>query len=92
MAKFEGDIILAEEDKSFTMQDSDGNKIPFALLGWAQAEDDTTYLIMQTMDGSMDAAEALVFLKTEDGMELVTDMELVEGIFDGYNNLIDAEA
>ncbi len=88
MAAFHGMIILAEDDKFFTMQDTEGKKIQFALLAWAEAEE-STYLIMQTMDGSMDEGEALVFLKTEDGMELVTDMELVEGIFDAYNRFVD---
>ncbi len=89
MAQFNGEIVMAEEDKVFTMQDENGNKVEFALLGWAQAEDEITYLIMQLLDGSMDEGEALVFLQTEEGMELVTDMELVGGIFDAYNNLID---
>ncbi len=89
MAKFNGEIILAEEDKFFNMQDENGRKIQFALLAWAQEDEDMTYLIMQSMDGSMDEGEALVFLKTEEGMELVTDMELVESIFDAYNSYVD---
>ncbi len=90
MAKFNGEITLAEEDKFFHMQDEIGNKIAFALLGWAQNEDEKTYLIMQTMDGSMDEAEALLFLQTEDGVELVEDLELVESVFDAYNSYIDS--
>ncbi len=90
MAKFNGEIVLAEEDKLFNMQDENGRKIQFALLAWAQEDGDVTYLIMQSVDGTMDEGEALVFLKTEEGMELVTDMELVESIFDAYNSYVDS--
>lgn len=92
MAKFNGEIIMAEEDKVFTMQDENGKKMEFALLCWAQADDEQVYLIMQLLDGSMDEGEALVFLQNGDGMDLVTDMELVGSIFDAYNAIIDAEA
>ncbi len=91
MALFNGEIVMAEEDKVFTMQDENGKKLEFALLGWAQAEEEVTYLIMQLLDGSMDEGEALVFLQTEEGMDLVTDMELVGSIFDAYNALIEEE-
>ncbi len=90
MAKFNGEITLAEEDKFFNMQDENGSKIAFALLGWAQDEDEKTYLIMQTADGSMDEGEALLFLQTEEGMELVDDLEFVESVFDTYNQFIDS--
>lgn len=89
MAKFNGEIVMAEEDKIFTMQDENGNKVEFSLLAWAQAEEEKTYLIMQIMDGSMDEGEALLFLQTEEGMDLVEDMELVEGIFEAYNELVE---
>ncbi len=89
MAAFNGEIVMAEEDKVFTMQDENGKKVEFALLGWAQAEENVTYLIMRILDGSMDEGEALVFLQTQEGMELVTDMELVEGIFNAYNQLLE---
>ncbi len=90
MAKFNGEITLAEEDKLFNMQDANGNKLAFALLGWAQNVDEKTYLIMQTADGSMDEGEALLFLQTEEGMDLVEDLEFVESVFDAYNNYIDS--
>ncbi len=92
MALFCGEIIMAEEDKVFTMQDENGKKMEFALLGWAQADDEKVYLIMQLLDGSMEEGEALVFLQNGEGMDLVTDMELVGSIFDAYNAIIDAEA
>ncbi len=92
MALFRGEIIMAEEDKVFTMQDENGKKMEFALLGWAQADDEKVYLIMQLLDGSMEEGEALVFLQNGEGMDLVTDMELVGSIFDTYNAIIDAEA
>ncbi len=92
MALFRGEIIMAEEDKVFTMQDENGKKMEFALLGWAQADDEKVYLIMQLLDGSMEEGEALVFLQDGEGMDLVTDMELVGSIFDAYNAIIDAEA
>ncbi len=91
MAKFDGEIVMAEEDKFFAMQDENGTKVEFALLAWAQADKDSTYLIMQAMDGSMDEGEALLFLQNEEGMELVEDMELVGDIFDAYNRLLDEE-
>ncbi len=91
MAIFNGEIVLAEEDKSVTMQDAEGRKVPFALLGWAQSMDERTYIIMQTMDGSMNENEALVFLQDGEAVELVTDMELVESIFDAYNHMLGEE-
>ncbi len=91
MAKFNGEIVMAEEDKIFTMQDENGNKVELSLLAWAQAEEEKTYLIMQIMDGSMDESEALLFLQTEEGMDLVEDMELVGEVFDAYNNIVDVQ-
>ncbi len=91
MAQFDGEIVLAEEDKTFIMQDDEGKEFPFALLGWAQSMDERTYLIMQSIDGSMDESEALVFLQNEEGVELVMDMELVESIFEAYNNYLDEQ-
>ncbi len=89
MAKFNGEITLAEEDKIFNMQDENGRKIAFALLGWAQNADEKTYLIMQTADGSMEEGEALLFQQTEDGMALIEDLEFVESVFDAYNDFLD---
>ncbi len=86
MAKFEGSIAFAEEGSLLGMQDAEGNKQEFTVLAVAQAPADS-YLILQ--DGSMEEGEALVFLETQEGMELVTDMELVESIFDAYNRQLE---
>ncbi len=88
MAKFIGEVILAEEDQFLAMQDGNGNKIDLALLGTAKSQEGASYLLLQLMDGTMDEDEAVVFLETEEGLELVEDMELVEGIFDAFNSLI----
>ncbi len=82
MAKFEGVIAFAEEDSRLGMQDTEGNKQEFTFLAVATAGQ-ASYLILQ--GETMEEGEALVFLETEEGLELVTDMELVESIFEAYN-------
>ncbi len=88
MAKFEGSIAFAEEGSRLGMQDEAGNKHDFEVLAVATSEE-RSYVLLQ--EATMADGEALVFLETEDCMELVTDMELVESIFDAYNQFVDAE-